>query len=623
MSILVDQLINARDLYNNGIESPLTDNEYDLLEEELKKTDPANVFFTGVGSDVRGDKVLLPFPMGSLEQVHENDAAKWVKDNSLEDVRLMITSKMDGISNQIIYNNTSKFQIGYSRGNGIEGADISRHLRKIKNIPDKINLTETTAIRAEVIMSKSNFKKFQIECISRKYKTYKNPRNAVAGLMNSKDLPDWIYSYLEVIPFELIGELDKDIQLSKLKNIFDICVTHFICLGSEINDDMLSKHIISNKDTGPLSDYEQDGVVIDVIDSTIRKSLNTNNTSLNPKYARKFKIREDRNVVEVIVEKVLWSPSKNGLLKPRIQIKPIELNGVTITYTAGFNAKYIVDNTIGPGTHLMLTRSGDVIPYILSVVSTLGHPSVPDFSDFGPYEWNKTQVDYILTTSNGIVDMKAILSFFQSLDISNMGTGSVKKLINANYNSIADILNMSKEELIEVIGKNGIKIFDSINEKFDNIAQYEFMGSLPFFPGIGKRKFEKIYDNIGTFIHITDYQILSSNGFDDTSADVVLTNLHKYYQIIEDIDRIIIFKDKVIQTGIFDNVEFVFTGYRDKTANSIIESNGGIISKSINSKTTYLVAKEPNSTSSKFVKARLLGVTILSIQELNELLENA
>jgi len=189
INLLIEELELNNDLYGRGEDTTLTDAEYDTKLLQLKAVRPAHVLITGVGSEVRGDKVTLPYKMGSLDQCYEGETLQWVRDNDLEDEMFIVSAKLDGISTEIIYG-AGKFQIAYSRGNGLEGADISRHLRKMSAIPKTVKTSITTVIRAEIIMSRTSFKKFQAECLKRKYKTYKNARNAVGGLMNSKTLPD-------------------------------------------------------------------------------------------------------------------------------------------------------------------------------------------------------------------------------------------------------------------------------------------------------------------------------------------------------------------------------------------------------------------------------------------------
>lgn len=615
-------LITSRDLYYNNGESNLTDAEYDVLEHQLYKEDPANKFFTGIGAVIRGDKVKLPFKMGSLTQIWENDYTKWINEYGLQHEIIIISAKMDGVSALLVYDDNGDFQIAYSRGDGLEGQDISRHIVKIPNVPQAIETTKTTAIRSECIISKSNFEKFQEECKSRNYKVYKNPRNAVAGLLNSKEIPDWIYKYLEIIAYELIGEESKLKQFEILANNYSFKITPYNQANGNVwTDKKFEDTILYNKNKGHLADYEQDGIVIDISNHDIRRKMNPSTNSLNPAYSKKYKIREDINIVQATVAAVLWTPSKNKLLKPRIQLEPFELNGVTITHTNGFNARYIIDNKINVGSHLMMIRSGDVIPYIISVVSESSEPSLPDFEDFGEYEFNETEIDFELLEENDVVKRKGLESFFSSLDIPNLKVGSVKKLYESGYDTIPKIINMDEVDLIHGLGKNGTKVYNGIHKRLDNVTQYDFIGSLPFFSGLGKRMFEKIYDHYGHIFGLALEEIIEVNGFEYKTANKVIVNSNKYFELIDDIDREIKFKDKVIHGGVLDGTIWTFTGYRDKSAEQIIVEKGGTIGSGIKKETTYLVAKDPGKKSNKLNKASELGVNIIGPDEMFEILE--
>src|SRR4051794_3097358 len=112
---LVKVLTETSDLYHNEGESYLSDAEYFVLEQMLKGMDPSNRFLATVGSDVRGGKIDLPYPMGSLDQVYEGDAIRWVKDNRWSNEKFVVTDKLDGTSALLIYGRGGNFQIAYSR----------------------------------------------------------------------------------------------------------------------------------------------------------------------------------------------------------------------------------------------------------------------------------------------------------------------------------------------------------------------------------------------------------------------------------------------------------------------------------------------------------------------------
>lgn len=193
---IIDLLTRADDLYYNNGESFLTDAEYDSLRTTAQKADPTNKYFIGVGSTIRGGKVALPVKMGSLDQLHnDKEINKWVSDNNLSEEVLTETDKLDGVSCMLVYDNEGKLQIAYSRGDGIEGADITRHVLHISNIPKQVSIQ--MMVRGELIMRKDVFE-------TRYANQYANPRNMVAGLFNRKDSHIGALNDVVFIAYELI-----------------------------------------------------------------------------------------------------------------------------------------------------------------------------------------------------------------------------------------------------------------------------------------------------------------------------------------------------------------------------------------------------------------------------------
>ena len=131
--------------------------------------------------------------------------------------------------------------------------------------------------------------------------------------------------------------------------------------------------------------YEMDGVI--VINNKIYDRVNH-----NPDHAFAFKMVLSDQIAEAKVIDVIWRPSKDGYIKPKVRIEPIRLGGVRIEYATGFNAAYIKNNKIGVGAMIKLIRSGDVIPYIMETIVPATHVKMPDLS----YKWNKTRVDIVL-----------------------------------------------------------------------------------------------------------------------------------------------------------------------------------------------------------------------------------
>jgi len=369
---LIEALIEFDTLYAGeepGQESPITDGQYDALYTYTKVINPTNKYFTGVGSSVRGGKVDLPYEMGSLNQVQIGDIAEWVKKNNLQKSEVVASDKMDGTSALLLYQADGSPQIAYSRGDGVQGADISRHIFKIKGVPKTCPkvLDNGLTVRAEVELTETAFQSLYDAGIRRRGgDAYKNSRNMVAGLMNSKTIPDICYEYLSVICYEVVGiPTEKKMQLRLLEaNGFQV-VKYIVLTGAQLTDDYLAKFLNERRDD---IDYAIDGLVIEVNDTEERKRMNPTKDTLNPGYAIKYKVADASNHAVAIVVGVNFAVSKHGYIKPTIEINPVELVGVTVTNCTGFNMKYIYDNKIQPGTKINLTRSGDVIPTCLGVV---------------------------------------------------------------------------------------------------------------------------------------------------------------------------------------------------------------------------------------------------------------
>jgi NAD-dependent DNA ligase len=358
---LISALEAADDHYHNTGEPIVEDNEYDVAKRFAENSNPAHVYFTGVGSTVRGGKIKLPYQMGSLDQVEVGEIADWVRNWNLKDERVVVTDKLDGTSAMIVYNDLGELQIAYSRGNGIEGADITRHISRIPSVPRKVAIPGLV-VRAEVIISTENFKTVQSIQPSRSGSPYKNPRNAVAGIMNAKTNNRDVYQYIDVIAYEMVKGAGTNIgskqdHLENLEYEGFMVAPFGVMMGTALTDENLTDYLNSRRH---LTRYEIDGLVLDVDSKSKRDEMNPTRSTLNPAYAVKYKVASADNIKNVRVIEVEWNVSKHGYYKPRVRIEPTELMGVTIQHATGFNAKFIADNSIGKGAVITITRSGDV-----------------------------------------------------------------------------------------------------------------------------------------------------------------------------------------------------------------------------------------------------------------------
>jgi NAD-dependent DNA ligase len=328
------------------------------------------------------------------------------------------------------------------------------------------------------------------------------------------------------------------------------------------------------------------------------------------------------NIIDTEVEFVEWNITKWNILKPRIKITPINLCGVTIQYATGFNAKYIQDNSIGKGAIVSVTRSNDVIPYIVNVKK----PGIVEFPNH--FAWNDTGVDIVSVDNENVTsEIKIISSFFSELGIKHVSDSTILKMFNSGYNTLIKILNASKGDLLKIEGiadKSADRIVTNIHTslKTSNINDV-ICASSCFGFGFGKKKIQKLLQHIPNFPNEDQSEellqkIMEIEGFSEKTAKQAMDHIPQLQKFIIDILPFIDSSSVITTTKCVGRLEkevIVFSGFRNKELEAFIISNGGTLSDSINKNTTLLVTKDKNDTSVKIKKAKQNGIPILEKEE--------
>lgn len=633
---LVSVLEVADDLYYNDEEPLLSDTDYDILYRYTKNADPTNAYFLGIGSSVRGGKVDLPFQMGSLDQVFDGEILDWVGNWRLQNYKGVVSDKLDGASAMAIYDSNGAFQIGYSRGDGLQGADISRHLTQMKSVPKTIdNNGQPFIVRGENIFSIENFKKVRELVKTRSGKQYKNARNMVSGLMNASSNPVIAYDYIDFVAYEIVGsELSKNQQLLLLEELGFNVVAHEDWRFDNIDDAMLTAHLITRK---RWSFYELDGLVIEVESAQKRSEMNPTRSTLNPAYAIKYKVTDDSNIAYVPVIDVELNISKHGYLKPRVNIEPVELVGVTVSWATGFNMKFIHDNQIGPGAKIKITRAGDVIPFIMEVIHPM--PDSDDWFDFeewfetktkecGDCYWTETGVDLVLynAADNETAKYGLLVDFFDTIKAPHLGGGNLQKIFDMGFETPESVIKLTQEDLSSLLGSSvmGKKIFLGLRERLDNIPLYVLMGAHPAFGrGVGVRKMKKLYDAFKGDMSLCESfsRIVAVDGFEKKTATKIQNGYQLFIEFLVEVGAIInIAPYEAPKTGNLSGITVVFTGFRDSGLEKQVEAVGGKMGSSVSSRTGLVVTNDPDGSSGKLDKARQLNIQVISINQLKEML---
>lgn len=608
LEALIKQLEIWDDAYLEG--NPLvSDAEYDQLYRKVKATAPTHVYFQHKGSSVRGGKIKLPHPMSGLEQVYENEIVHWVKRNSHENTDFITSDKLDGTSSMLIFKR-SRLGIAYSRGNDVEGADITRHVSKIPSVPKKLPKDiDLLVIRGEMIMKNSTF--------AAKYADkFANPRSMIAGCMNRSDTDQNILNDIDFIAYQVI-ECSENFKTKNetfdflAKMGFMTAPRYSRISGSQLTDKLLSNLLATARAKSP---YELDGIVL------------TDNDISSGETSFKYKVLRDDDIVEATVTQVLWEISKSGFWKPRVEIKPVSLFGTTVTYATGFNGKFIFDNGIGPGAKIKITKSGSVIPYILGVIHRV-NPQMPK-----EWKWNDTKVEALVVNaeSNEEVKFKLLLDFFNTLEVDQLKEATLRNIFD-NFRlkdepvkeSIKTILSLMEAEWINMVGANGSKIYNSLARRANNLQLATFLGATPFFGiGFGVRRTKMLLEQVDrdSLSKLTVADVTNLDGFDLKTATQFIKGLPEALALLKELkdDGLVKIAAEEQKGDALKGVNAVFTGFRDKALEEKIEKAGGKIGSSVSSKTTHLLALDPNSGSSKFKKASELRVEIMTPDEFKD-----
>lgn len=602
---LTDMMRYASKKYYNQ-EPVITDNQFDIIKDYIETKFPNNTAVFEVGAEVEKNKVKLPYLMASMDKIKpDTDALNNWKQRFKGPY--VISCKLDGVSG--LYTTEAVSAGLYTRGNGQIGQDISHlipHLRlpKMKNI----------VIRGEFIIPKTVFET--------KYAAkFANPRNMVAGIVNHKTIPEAVKD-MHFVAYEVIKPVLKPSeQMAFLASIDVETVQNIKWANPELSNDSLSELLVDWRSN---SEYEIDGVIV------ANDKLYPRQTSGNPEHAFAFKMVLSDQIAEAIVVNVIWTPSKDGYLKPRVQIEPIHLGGVKIEWATGFNAAFIQDNKIGIGATIQLIRSGDVIPYIKSITVPAPEAKMPDV----PYIWNDTHVDIMLEDASQdlTVKEKNITGFFKGIEVDGLGGGNVAKIIEAGYDTVPKIIKMTESDFLKVEGfkqKMANKIYTGIREKLGTASLVLIMAASNIFGrGFNNKKLELIMNEIPDIlvsnksIPLKISAVESIKGMAHKTAEAFVLKIDDFKQFLNEcgLQQKLNSKKHVILVEVDEdhplyNKTVVLTGTRDKQVIEILKNVGANQGASVSKNTHLVVAKEKDDNTGKAEEARKLGIPIISVDE--------
>ena len=577
----------------------LTDNEFDIIKEYIETKFPTNDAILEIGASVEKNKVTLPYFMGSMDKIKPDTGAlnSWMAKYKGPYV---LSCKLDGVSG--LYTTEGSVPKLYTRGDGKVGQDISHFIPHLK-----LPKTKGLAIRGEFIIPKSVF-------LSKYKSKFANPRNMVAGIINHKTINESVkdlhfVAYEVLMPvmkpshqMEFLGTLNVERVLYKMEH--------------SLSNELLSETLVEWRQSYI---YEMDGVIVANDAIYDRKSG-------NPEHAFAFKMVLSDQIAEAKVVDVIWTPSKDGYLKPRVQIEPLNLGGVKIEYATGFNASFISDNKVGVGSVIELIRSGDVIPHIQKVVVPAKEAKMPTV----PYIWNDTHVDIMLEDmeSDETVKEKNITGFFRGLGVEGLSSGNVARIIQAGFDTVPKIIQMTEGDFLTVEGfkeKTATKLLNGIKEKVESASLITLMAASNVFGrGFSEKRLELILNAQPNVLTSQESNIKKTSniaaikGMAQKTAEAFVLKIPNFIHFMEEAgltNKLAHTADTVKQYDtshpLFGKT-IIMTGFRDTELQNELKTLGAKLGTSV-SKTTFVVlVKDLEEDTGKAEDAKKLGIPLMT-----------
>lgn len=638
--VLIEQIKKASEAYYTTGKSKLSDKEFDALIEELEQIDPNAEIFNKReihNDDWNYQLETLPYKLYSIKKVKTwKDIQNWIEfickkvgisNNDKGDIMIILTPKYDGIK---ILHNDSKFFTRYETGE--QGYNVTNRIKS------SILGKEDLSVEGELIISKSNFKNY---CSG-----YTSSRNFIPAIFSSKEKLA-TQDKVEYIRYSVYGEeetqMSKEEQLIYCNKFNNVKVPYLKVAYKDLTEKTIIKFYFDN-----LSDYEYDGVVVDIDSELIRRELGETQKYLDCCRAYKGDALFD-DIKDSQIINITWQMSRYGKLTPVAQILPVMINEGIVTNVSLYNAAYIRDNNIFIGQKVKVTRKGKINPKIVEFIDKgrVEDVALPAFCPFcgEPLKWSKNdkneEVDLIC--KNDLCKEKLIQKlyfFFKTIGIKDFGLESIKAFINYGF-GYHDFFNEDSiyAARIEGIGLKTKEAFiNELNKVRRNIEIEKIQEASGLFQGMSQTTLRTLNTlNVDMEFYFNDRYFneiwrkgLELDGIGEMTLNDYFDGLYNFYVkgfFGNNIKPYFTIKSKEINKERGGEEKFLgknicFTGFRNKSWNKIIEDGGGKILSNVTSICNMLVVKDINSTSSKMQKAKQMGIKIMSIKDFQNLIEN-
>lgn len=555
-----------------------------------------------------------------------------------EQIEYVCELKIDGLAVSLQYED-GIFVRGSTRGDGVNGEDITENLKTIKAIPLSIKDKIDIEVRGEVYMPLKSFYKLNEERLKNKETLFANPRNAAAGSLRQLDPKITAQRPLSIFCYAAIIEQtkkNKSILRTFPKTQYEL-LKLLSELGFKVNEnikvckgiDEVIKYCSLFEVKRDKLEYEIDGIVVKVNSFDYQNTLGT--TMKSPRWAIAYKFPPQQK--ETVIESISVQVGRTGVLTPVAHLKPIKLGGVVVKNATLHNQDEIQRKDIRVGDHVIVQRAGDVIPQVVEVIKEKRPKNSKPFEmpkkcpvcNGNVYKEEDNAAIRCINSSCPAKLIESIKHFAsrQAMDIEGLGDALATELVEKKMvKDLADLYYLKKEDILKLERKADKSAENIINA----ISQSKNRGltRLLFALGIlhvGRKASEVLtskYLKIDDLINADFEELTKLEGIGPkiaTSIKAYFTDPHNLKLIEKLRNAGVTLEEKSIKkvSNKLSNLTFVFTGALSKLtreeAQALVKENGGNVSSSVSKKTDYVVVgAEPGS---KYNKAQQLGVKII------------
>ena len=556
-------------------------------------------------------------------------------------VTYMAEMKIDGLGMSLVYHGS--LQYAATRGDGVEGEDVTANVITIKSIPSRISTNEDFEIRGEVYMPKKSLQKLNEIAKSEGKPLFANARNAAAGSIRQLDSKIAASRGLEAFWYYFVNAKDFGIRYhSEALNMADKLgfrtnPERRICHGIDEVIDYINEYTQKRSSL----DYDIDGIVIKVDDMSLYDKLGY--TAKTPRWAIAYKFPPEEVITKLL--DIIFTVGRTGKITPNAVLEPVRVAGSVVRRATLHNEDFITDKGLMVGDYVVLRKAGDVIPEVVRPVKERRDGSEIPFQmiDKCPVCGEPlTRIDAMHFCTNpkcGARRIEGIIHYSSrdAMDIEGMGEKVVEQFFNQGFfTKIPEIYDLfeHRDDIISLDGwqsKSVDNLIEAIEKSKGNSLEKVLFGLGIKEVGAKMAKtLAKIYKNMDALSVATEEELLEIPDVGPILAHSLVTwfaneDNKALIQSLKDhhVNMEYLGSTTVAANSYFSGKTVVLTGtlssYGRKQATEILENLGAKVAGSVSKATDVVIAGV--EAGSKLDKARALGITVLDEDEFLSLIK--